>query len=81
MIKADKGFCKIEGDGYDIVFDIHQIIVCMATTAPEALIAAIHENIERIAEIIEEADDKKIHAFSLVIKDIEEERSKLDNEH
>ena len=81
MIKADKGFCKIEGDAYDIVFDIHQIIVCMAKAAPEALISAIHENTELLTEIIEEADDKKIHTLSLVIKDIEEERSKLDNDN
>lgn len=80
MIKADKGFCKIEGDAYDTVFDIHQIIVCMATAAPEALIAAIYENTELLSEAIAEADGEKIHIFSLVIKDIEEERSKLNNE-
>lgn len=79
MIKADKGFCKIEGDAYDIVFDIHQIIVCMATAAPEALIAAIYGNTELLSEAIAEADDEKIHTFSLVIKDIEEERRKLND--
>lgn len=49
MIKASKGICKIEGNGYDTVFDMHQIIVCMAKAAPEALIAAIHANTELLA--------------------------------
>ena len=79
MIKANKGICKIEGDGYDIVFDIHQIIVCMAKTAPEALTAAIYANTELLTEITEDADECKLHHYSQIIKDIEEERSKLDD--
>ncbi len=79
MIKAAKGICKIEGDGYDIVFDIHQIIVCMAKAAPEALIAAIHANAELLTEVTVDADDVKLHTYSHIIKDIEEERSKLDD--
>ena len=79
MIKADKGFCKIEGDGYDVVFDIHQIMVCMANAAPEALLAAIHANTELLTEIMEDIDDVKLQKYSLIIKDIEEERSKLDD--
>ena len=75
MIKASKGFCKIEGDGYDIVFDIHQIIVCMAKAAPEALIAAIYANTELLTEITEDVDDNKLHHYSCIIKELKEKRS------
>lgn len=79
MIKASKGICKIEGDGYDVVFDIHQIIVCMAAAAPEALIAAINANTELLMETTEDADNVKLHHYSCIIKDIEEERRKLND--
>lgn len=80
MIKADNGFCKIEGDGCDIVFDIHQIMVCMAKAAPEALIAAIHANTELILEATEDVDSDRLERYSYIIKDIEEERKNLNDD-